>query len=200
MAKLRRVFVCRSCGSAQHRWAGKCPDCGAWDSLEEQTVDPSSPRTPRKAWSPRGANSLNPARPTTTVARPISEINADSTPTARIPSGIAEFDRVLGGSAGSLGLVPGSAVLIGGEPGIGKSTLLLQAATAWAVRGTKVLYVSSEESAQQVAMRAARLSQSQIENPKSKIPLFLLADTNLARIVEQTRKQPQPSSSSTPSR
>jgi DNA repair protein RadA/Sms len=196
---------------------------------------------------------------TAVVARPISEIDADASPLERLPTGINEFDRVLGGATESKdprGLVPGSAVLIGGEPGIGKSTLLLQAAAAWAARGTRVLYVSSEESAQQVAMRAGRLSggkrgseignlrseirnqeseigdlKSEIRNLKSEIrngkagneerkseedrrsrgargsghpspalppggrgeedaasALFLLADTNLARIVEQTRK------------
>jgi DNA repair protein RadA/Sms len=203
MAKVRRVFVCRSCGGAQHKWEGKCPDCGAWDSLEEQTVDPSLGKDPQKglvaAWGElseageAGGTSTLTAAP----ARPISEIGADTTGLARIPSGIGEFDRVLGGIGnGAIGLVPGSAVLIGGEPGIGKSTLLLQAAAAWAARGQRVLYVSSEESAQQVAMRAARLS-SKAEGGSRKAEgeavadlesLYLLADTNLARIVEQTRK------------
>jgi DNA repair protein RadA/Sms len=194
MPKPRRVFVCRSCGAAQHRWQGKCPDCGSWDALEEQTLDPSLSKDPQKgliaAWGELSESGESTTATLAAPARPISEIDADTTSIARIPSGIDEFDRVLGGNTDSRGLVPGSAVLIGGEPGIGKSTLLLQAATAWASRGTRVLYVSSEESAQQVAMRAKRLSQSAIRNPQSAIPssLFLLADTNLARIVEQTRK------------
>jgi DNA repair protein RadA/Sms len=213
MAKVRHVFVCRECGAAQHRWAGKCPDCGAWDSLEETTVDPALAKDPQKglvaAWGE--LTESGEAVATVAPARPIAEIDADATPLTRIASGIGEFDRVLGGSAGAMGLVPGSAVLIGGEPGIGKSTLLLQAAGAWASRGVRVLYVSSEESAQQVAMRAGRLGRKgevsenrrdeggpigldgSSANPTPALPaagrgLYLLADTNLARIVEQTRK------------
>jgi DNA repair protein RadA/Sms len=192
MAKVRRVFVCRSCGGAQSRWLGKCPDCGSWDSLEETTVDPSLSKDPQKglvaAWSEL-TESGEPGPIATAIARPIKEIEADSGPGTRLASGIGELDRVLGGTPAGNGLVPGSAVLVGGEPGIGKSTLLLQAAFAWATRGGRVLYVTSEESAQQVSMRAQRLSEASGE-PRKAAPsnLFILADTNLARIVEQTRK------------
>src|SRR5436305_1609098 len=99
MAKVRHVFVCRSCGSAQHRWLGKCPDCGAWDSLEEQTVDPSLGKDPQKglvaAWGELGEGGEG-ATATVAAARPISAIDADAAPVARLASGIAEFDRVLG--------------------------------------------------------------------------------------------------------
>ncbi len=198
VAKLKTLFVCRSCGAVQNRWMGKCPDCGTWDSLEEETHDPSAERDPQAAlvgaWTeltePRGmveAVAGNEAK-----ARPISEIGNDEASVERMGTGIHELDRVLGrslspgrtecdGGSGA-GVVPGSAVLVGGEPGIGKSTLLLQAAASLAGRGTRVLYVTSEESASQVRQRASRLgSQGEKE-------LFLLSDTNLSRIVEQTRK------------
>ena len=136
MAKARRVFVCRSCGSAQSRWLGKCPDCGAWDSLEETTVDPAAEQDAQRgiavaagelALQADGEDALGPGGGAVTLA----EIAAagDSVRVDRLPGGIRELDRVLGG-----GLVVGSAVLIGGEPGIGKSTLLLQSAFAWALR------------------------------------------------------------------
>ncbi len=165
---------------------GKCPDCGAWDALEETTVDPGLTKDTQKglvaAWGElEGEGAVAGA---SAAARSISEINSGDTPVVGLPSGINEFDRVLGGE-GMKGLVPGSVVLIGGEPGIGKSTLLLQAAGAWA-RGHRVLYVSSEESAQQVAMRMERLGGGAARGKADS--LFVLADTNLARIVEQARK------------
>jgi len=205
MAKPRRVFACSSCGSVQSKWAGKCPDCGTWDSLEEAVHDPLTERDPHAssqaaiAIASEGVNAfgIDAASP---QAMPMDAIASSPEGAPRMPSGINELDRVLGG-----GLVPGSAVLLGGEPGIGKSTLLLQAATAWA-RNTRVLYVSSEESAQQVALRARRLNargrKGDSKQPDDKQPermqpdregglsssLFMLADTNLARIVEQCRK------------
>ena len=176
------------------RWMGKCPDCGGWDTLEEQVIDPAASKDTQKglvaAWGEltEGAAAGSTG---TAIARPISEVTADDAPTARLPSGINEFDRVLGGET-IKGLVPGSAVLIGGEPGIGKSTLLLQAAGAWA-RTARVLYVSSEESATQVAMRMQRLCGKSEratgrQSDSGDKNLFVLSDTNLARIVEQTRK------------
>ena len=168
---------------------GKCPDCGAWDSLEKQTMDATASKDPQRgivaAWS--GIENDDPhadlagvAGLAAPVAAPIAEAGGGS-PVARIPSGIGELDRVLGG-----GLVVGSVVLLGGEPGIGKSTLLLQAASAWARgpngSGARVLYVSSEESAEQVRGRAERLGAGREKE------LFVLADTNLARIVEQARR------------
>lgn len=226
MAKTREIFVCRGCGAAQSRWMGKCPDCGAWDALEAERVDSGATRDPQKglveAWAKisEGGDAATPAAP---VAKPITEIGADDT-TPRISTGIAELDRVLGASprSGAAGLVPGSAILIGGAPGIGKSTLLLQAAASLAGRGTRVLYVSSEESAEQVRARAERIlggeeeaayqkdggkagrevrataagerDEARAASPRRSVSaplppdLFLLADTNLARIVEQTRR------------
>jgi len=115
-------------------------------------------------------------------ARSIAEVGAEPA-VERLPTGIGEFDRVLGVSPdGVAGIVPGSVILVGGEPGVGKSTLLLQAAAAWATRGTRVLYVSSEESAEQIRLRAERL---EVGLPRE---LYLLAETNLERIAEQARK------------
>jgi DNA repair protein RadA/Sms len=196
MAKVRRVFVCRSCGSAQSRWLGKCPDCGSWDSLEETTVDPAAEKDAQKglaaAWGSitdaaaagAGPDGLEALGALSAGAMSLAEIAAagEGVRVDRLPGGIRELDRVLGG-----GLVVGSAVLIGGEPGIGKSTLLLQSAFAWARAGRRVLYVSSEESAQQVGMRAGRLSEG---DGGDSMPehMYILAETNLARIVEQARK------------
>jgi len=199
MAKTRHMFVCRSCGGVQARWLGKCPDCGSWDSLEETVVEKAAQRDPQKgiveAWAElgerNGAAADSPGA--TPEARPLDKINPGMESAARLSTGIAEFDRVLGGAGASIGMVPGSAVLVGGEPGIGKSTLLLQAAGAWAARGVRTLYVSSEESAEQIKLRAERLFASLGGvAAASSANLFILADTNLARIVEQARKvQPQ---------
>lgn len=151
---------------------GKCPDCGAWDSLHEQRIDKAATIDPH-----RGAESWTgddlPASP---KAAPISEIDEREEAAPRLISGLSEFDRVLGG-----GIVPGAAILVGGDPGIGKSTLLLQAAGALASRGVRTLYVTSEESAAQLSMRARRLEVCASDD------LFILADTNLARILEQAR-------------
>jgi DNA repair protein RadA/Sms len=136
MAKSRTSFVCTDCGGTSLKWEGKCPHCGAWNTLvEHQESAVTSHRfAPLASASP---------------VRRISDIEAREEP--REPTGIGEFDRVLGG-----GLVDGAVVLIGGDPGIGKSTLLLQALVAVSNR-REVLYVTGEESAQQVALRAMRL-------------------------------------------
>lgn len=127
------MYVCQSCGTASLRWMGRCPSCGEWDSLVEETGGNVS-----------GAPS-DPAE-----VRILSE--AGSLPVERVKTGNKEFDRVLGG-----GLVPGSLVLLGGEPGVGKSTLLLQVSDQVARKNSKVLYVSGEESAEQIRMRGDRL-------------------------------------------
>lgn len=190
MAKTRTMFTCTSCGSTHSRWMGKCPDCNQWDSLEESRIDSSMTKDPHRGSSWVESKDAN-AAPS---AVPITEVVHNATPTNRLPSGIAELDRVLGGTTGDTvrGLVPGSVVLVGGEPGIGKSTLLLQAAGAWASPvnmdagktdwTSKVLYVSSEESAEQIQLRADRLGVAESDG------LLVLADTNLARIIEQIRK------------
>jgi DNA repair protein RadA/Sms len=186
MPKVRRVFVCRSCGSAHSRWAGRCPDCGTWDALEETTIDPASESDAHRglagAWASLSEGEPTPAR--SPAATRLADVDPAAEPAARLATGIAEFDRVLGTGPGGPGLVPGSAILMGGEPGIGKSTLLLQAAFGWAARGHRVLYVSSEESAQQITLRARRLA----PQPGASDAMFVLADTNLARIAEQARK------------
>ena len=196
MAKVKTLFVCRSCGAVQSRWMGKCPDCGTWDSLDEETHDPSAAKDPQaalvSAWSelaePKAGAPGDEATASSAAARSIADLEESEENLPRSSTGIHEFDRVLGvsrdaaGTVTSGGIVSGSAVLVGGEPGIGKSTLLLQAASGLARRGTRVLYVTSEESASQVRQRAVRLGGA------SEKELFLLSDTNLARIVEQTRK------------
>ena len=168
MAKVKTRFVCRSCGSVHPKWMGKCPDCGEWDALEEQKEIKTDDRQARLG--PQRVGDLAGG------ARPLKLREVDEATTPRFPSGIGEFDRVLGG-----GLVSGMAVLVGGEPGIGKSTLLLQAAAKWAERSEKdrpVLYVTSEESARQTKLRAERLN---IRTDR----LLVLAETNLERIIHQ---------------
>jgi DNA repair protein RadA/Sms len=157
MAKARTEYRCTACGAASPKWAGQCGECGAWNSLEESTQAPASTGGGRHAaWA--GASQV----------RRLSEVAPQSEP--RTPSGIGELDRVLGG-----GLVAGSVVLLGGDPGIGKSTILLQAVEA--LSGLDCLYVSGEESLQQVSLRARRLG---LDGER----LNLLAETRVERILE----------------
>ncbi len=137
MSKVRTVFRCQECGAAGPKWAGRCPSCQGWNTLVEQ------------AEASAGSALLLGAEPAD-VARPIGEV--DLVGSLPRPTGSSELDRVLGG-----GLVPGSVTLLGGEPGIGKSTLLLEAAGALATGGARVLYVAAEEAAHQVRCRAERL-------------------------------------------
>ncbi|MET0152576.1 MAG: DNA repair protein RadA [Candidatus Binatia bacterium] len=157
MARERTLFSCQSCGYQTPKWLGRCPDCGQWESLVEERVT--------RAKASRGRTSSAASRPT-----PLAEIAAEGED--RRTTAIGELDRVLGG-----GMVAGSAILIGGDPGIGKSTLLLQATAALAASGTKVLYVSGEESAQQIRMRGERLG---VGDSKASI----LCETSLERILE----------------
>jgi DNA repair protein RadA/Sms len=179
---------------------GKCPDCNAWDSLDPQTLETKAKVDPRAsaiaAWTsdaalddPAGVATMTPAGPERS-ARAIDQFDLSARAHARITTGIAELDRVLGG-----GFVPGSAILLGGDPGIGKSTLLLQAAGALAARGTRTLYVSSEESGEQVAMRAARIINSAAAPASASakpapLPseLFILAETSLSRVLDQAAR------------
>lgn len=181
MAKTHRRYICRECGSVQAQWYGKCPDCGTWDALEEHTTVKGAGLDKQRGES-HGAVTLCGADVNDVPqAMPITELDDADYP--RLATGIGELDRVLGGprNDGQQGIVPGSAVLVGGDPGIGKSTLLLQAADQLAGRDVRVLYVTSEESAQQTRLRARRLG-TESKN------LYVLADTNLARIIEQIRK------------
>ncbi|MBC7783324.1 MAG: DNA repair protein RadA [Burkholderiales bacterium] len=195
MARVRTQFLCNNCGSVQHKWFGKCPDCGTWDALSAYTppTEDKHRATQDRAIGDitRGAEALT-----------LDEIDTDAID--RIPTGIGEFDRILGG-----GIVPGSATLVGGEPGIGKSTLLLQVAGLLArsvddkvtrsqgdkantivtpsphhpvtMSSVKVMYVTSEESARQTKLRAERIS---LNSPN----LRILAETNIERITHQIEK------------
>ena len=138
MARNSLSFVCQQCGAVSPKWAGKCDDCGAWNTLVEERKE-----------APSG-----PGKRVTGRRIVLEALNLDNRPEPppRMQSGISEFDRVSGG-----GLVPGSATLIGGDPGIGKSTLLLQLTCKLAAAGLKAAYISGEESADQVRMRAQRL-------------------------------------------
>lgn len=179
-SKSRQQFLCSQCGGVQAKWIGKCPDCGAWDALEPYTPPADDPRKPIVA----EGSILAGAEP-----KRLDEIESADVP--RTPTGIAELDRVLGG-----GIVPGAAILVGGEPGIGKSTLLLQLAAGSKRGGSRkaevgrqielsadrrpptTLYVSSEESAAQTRLRAERLGLARSD-------LLVLSETNLERIVHQ---------------
>jgi DNA repair protein RadA/Sms len=200
VAKSRTQFICNHCGSVHPKWLGKCPDCGTWDALEEYKAPTPDARAPVSQTGniAQGGEALT-----------LSQI--DEAESQRTPTSIGEFDRILGG-----GIVPGSVILVGGEPGIGKSTLLLQVAHAVAAgdnsnaedtetrrRGDtetnteslaasprprvsasssrEVLYVTSEESARQTKMRAARLGVDSAN-------LLVLAETNIERIINQIHK------------
>ena len=138
MAKPKKRYVCQACGSVSHRWQGQCADCAEWNTLAEEA--PATVFSQKHDLSSGGR------------AVVFDALDAPSEPLARRSTGLAEFDRPLGG-----GLVPGSAILMGGDPGIGKSTLLLQAAAKIARDGGKAVYISGEEASAQVRMRAARL-------------------------------------------
>src|SRR5260370_2653429 len=166
MAKLRTKFICQQCGGEKSKWVGKCPDCGAWNTLEEVADLPQSPAQQRRQ-TLLGSSSIAQGTQVPLILpdiRPFAQ--------ARITVDYPEMDRVLGG-----GLVAGSLTLIGGEPGIGKSTLLPQGARHIAKTTGAVLYVSGEESIEQVKMRAERLD---ITGER----LYLLASIELEVIAE----------------
>jgi len=139
MAKVRVRYICQQCGADSNRWFGRCVGCGAWNTCAEETAAPSSAQTRQR----EGLIKANPPMPITEVGGGQDE---------RTSTAIVEFDRTLGG-----GIVAGLAALVGGDPGIGKSTLLLQAVSQLALSGLKVLYVSAEESPRQTRMRAQRI-------------------------------------------
>jgi DNA repair protein RadA/Sms len=169
VAKSQSRFICQACGAAQLRWEGQCRSCGAWNTLVETVVrEPElkraavGPGVPGAAGAPQSLAGLREAEP------------------IRVPSGIGEMDRVLGG-----GLVPGSLVLLGGEPGIGKSTLLLQVAAGMANSGGEVLYATGEESAGQVRLRAGRLG---LLDGAAGERIRVAAETDIERIGELARQ------------
>jgi DNA repair protein RadA/Sms len=159
----RTVYTCQACGNQSPKWLGKCPDCGEWNSFVEERRAAGTPAAREAARG--GMFRLNESR----TQRYADIASQDD---ARQPSGIAEFDRVLGG-----GIVPGSLVLIGGEPGIGKSTLMAQVASALSASVGSVLYVSGEESERQIKLRGERLGLA----PEH---LYLLPETCLERVFE----------------
>jgi len=161
----RVVFVCQECGAQAPKWMGRCVDCGAWNSLvEERAANPSelAPAAAGNRYAQLGAGGS---------AKLYAEV--ETAHAMRISTGIGEFDRVLGG-----GVVPGSLVLLGGEPGIGKSTLLLQAAAHCAREVGPVLYASGEESEHQIKSRGDRLGVGDA-------PLYLLSETCIERVLEE---------------
>jgi DNA repair protein RadA/Sms len=165
MPKTYTQYVCQQCGRKTARDMGRCPQCGSWNSMVEEVVSAPSKASPRTT----GLSGRS-------MPRRLAEISEDVE--ERLPLRIGEFARVLGG-----GVVPGSVVLIGGDPGIGKSTLLLQAAVELA-RSQCVLYVSGEESERQVKMRALRLHPQNGEGDSLPDDLFLVTETNLQTIFE----------------
>lgn len=166
MAKPKRRYVCTECGSVTHRWQGQCADCGAWNTLAEEA--PESVFTAKHDLSAGGR----------VIA--FEALDTPTKPLARQSSGIAELDRALGG-----GIVPGSAILMGGEPGIGKSTLLLQAAASVARNGGLAVYISGEEAAGQVRLRATRLGLADA-------PLKLASATSVRDILTTLADGPPP--------
>lgn len=167
MVKIKTKFVCQNCGYTTAKWMGRCPECGTWDSLAEELETPDS--GPQQSFlMPKEA-----PKPKTLDKVMLTEVE-------RLKTGINEFDRVLGG-----GLVPGSLVLLGGDPGIGKSTMLLDAGIRFSAGGIKVLYVSGEESEAQTAMRARRLG-------KPGAALLVMTATDLDAVLLQAKEvQPQ---------
>jgi DNA repair protein RadA/Sms len=158
MAKTRTSYVCQACGAVHSRWQGKCEACGAWNTIVEETAAPAAvpaaQRTGRKG----------------RVVK-LETLKGGAAEAPRISTGIAEFDRVVGG-----GFVPGSVVLLGGDPGIGKSTLLIEAAAKLAKSGKRAAYITGEEAVAQVRMRADRLGLADT-------PVELLAETNVEDIL-----------------
>ncbi|MBP7849838.1 MAG: DNA repair protein RadA [Lentimicrobiaceae bacterium] len=162
MAKTRTAFFCQSCGAQSPRWIGRCPSCGEWNTYVEEVVERE---TAGNKWSRQtGADN----------ARPVLIEEIDMTSHPRLLTGMQEFDRVLGG-----GIVRGSLILIGGEPGIGKSTLSLQ--MAMRMRGSKILYVSGEESEQQLKMRAVRLGEEHGN-------CYILTETSTSNILHYAQE------------
>ena len=177
--KQKTIYSCQECGAQSQKWLGRCPECGAWNSFVEERAEPAAAGVPSdvaKRYSLAAA------------AGPQLYADIDTVVAERLTTGIGEFDRVLGG-----GVVPGSLVLIGGEPGIGKSTLLLQAAAHFARTFGPVLYSSGEESEHQIKSRGERMGidpsthsgSSRATSRDARAPLYILAETCLERILEE---------------
>jgi DNA repair protein RadA/Sms len=167
MAKAKLAYVCQACGTTHVRWQGRCEGCGEWNSIVEENVDSGVGAGPKSA-SAGG-------RPAALVP-----LSGETETAARVTTGLGELDRVTGG-----GFVMGSAVLVGGDPGIGKSTLLLQGAAALAAQGRRVIYVSGEEAVAQVRLRAQRLGLGQAD-------VHLASETNVEIILATLQQGPPP--------
>jgi DNA repair protein RadA/Sms len=168
MAKIATRYVCQSCGSAQSKWAGQCPDCREWNTFQQEASATVTPFAAKQSLATGGQ------------VIELAKLDSDIELPPRHGTGIAELDRALGG-----GLVPASAVLIGGDPGIGKSTLLLQAAGRMATAGRSVTYITGEESADQVRLRAKRLG-------LANAPVSLASATSVRDILTTLVKGPTP--------
>ena len=164
MARDGAVYVCQSCGAAQSKWAGQCPACNAWNSLVEEVTA-------------RAPGSMAASKATKTRGLAFEGLQSDTPAPPRIATGVDEFDRVCGG-----GVVPGSAILIGGDPGVGKSTLMLQVVAQASLRGVNCAYISGEEAVEQVRGRAARMGLAHA-------PVKLAAETALRDIMDGLKKE-----------
>ena len=169
MAKEKTAYVCTNCGQESSKWIGKCPACGQWNTFKEIKIAADTARQSATHAAATAGHALR-------TSRPVRLREIEGSDDRRIPMNDAELDRVLGG-----GLVPGSIVLLGGEPGIGKSTLTLQ--TMLNLRGLRILYVSGEESAHQLKMRAGRLNPSAIESDS----FMILCENSLEAIFQHIR-------------
>jgi DNA repair protein RadA/Sms len=167
MARSDTVYVCQSCGGVHAKWAGRCDACGSWNTLVEESG----------ASAPLGSSAKAPSRSTRRSRLELVDLGSATEDPKRFETGLRELDRVAGG-----GLVPGSAVLVGGDPGIGKSTLLLQAVALLAKAGAKAVYISGEEAADQVRRRARRLGLADA-------PVALAAETSLEVILDGLKKE-----------
>lgn len=163
--KQASTYFCKNCGNESSKWVGRCPACGEWNTMIEEPVAPKKSRAAVSVTTDEGRRSVAPVK--------ISQVKAEDMPRIKLPSG--ELNRVLGG-----GLVPGSIVLIGGEPGIGKSTLVLQ--NVLRIRSRRVLYISGEESPQQLRMRADRIAGGKMD-----CECYLLCETSLENIFASLR-------------
>jgi DNA repair protein RadA/Sms len=166
VAKPKIRYVCQACGSVSHRWQGQCADCAEWNTLVQESAEVSSIFAARHNLQGGGR------------VIPLIGLETPAALPERLPTGIAEFDRAIGG-----GIVAGSVLLVGGDPGIGKSTLLLQVAARLASEGKSVVYVSGEESAEQVRLRAIRLG-------LGAAPVRLAAATSVRDILTTVTDEP----------
>src|SRR6202789_424718 len=165
MARDGAIYVCQACGAVHSKWSGQCTACGAWDSLVEGAQSrPSGPSAPSRASKARGLR--------------FETLQSETEAPPRIMTGVDEFDRVCGG-----GVVPGSALLLSGDPGVGKSTLLLQVCAQAALRGASCVYISGEEAVEQVRARAARMGLAQA-------PVKLAAETAVRDILDGLKREP----------